>query len=257
MTVAISQDDWRKVLAEVVGIFFFFFIGIGSIPAAGNVGNLYVAMAHGFALALAISALGHVSGGHFNPAVTIGLLVARKISPLLAVLYILAQLIGGVLACWALTVVIPQGIWQGFQLGTPSLSLNNLANGVVSGVIVETILTFFLVLAVLGTAVDPRAPKIAGFGIGLTVFVGILVGGPLTGGVMNPARAFAPALVSGDWNSDWWVYWVGPILGGLIASLLYMGLFMPKGDEPVITVPQITDAVVEPPASEPGMLKDQ
>ena len=105
MTVAIDQEDWKKVLAEVVGTFFFFFIGIGSVAMAGNIGVLYVALGHGLALAIAISALGHISGAHFNPAVTIALAVARKISPLLALLYILGQIIGGVAACLALVMV--------------------------------------------------------------------------------------------------------------------------------------------------------
>ncbi len=252
MTVTIDQQDWQKVLAEVVGTFFFFFIGIGSIPAAGNSGVLYVALAHGVALAIAISALGHISGGHFNPAVTIGLAVARKISPLLAILYILGQLIGGIAACLALVAVLPTNAWQSVQLGTPGVSL--ITSG--QAVTLEAILTFFLVLAVLGTAVDPRANRIAGFGIGLTIFVDILVAGPLTGAAMNPARAITPAIVSGYWNGDWWIYWVGPIIGAIVASILYMGIFMPRGDEPVVTAPQLPTQPLEPPMSEPGLLKD-
>src|SRR5438128_389692 len=166
MTITIDQPDWQKVLAEVVGTFFFFFIGIGSIPASGNFGILYVALAHGVALAIAISALGHISGGHFNPAVTISLAVARKISPLLALLYIFGQLIGGIAACLALAAILPSNI-PNFNLGTPAVDFRFI--NVYQAIFLEAILTFFLVTAVFGTAVDPRANRIAGFGIGLTV----------------------------------------------------------------------------------------
>jgi MIP family channel proteins len=253
MTITIAQEDWRKTGAEVVGTFFFFFIGIGSIPASANVGVFYVALAHGLALALAISALGHISGGHFNPAVTISMAVVRKISPALALMYIIGQILGGVLACLALIAIIPESTWRSFNLGTPTVNVINIGQAI----LLEAILTFFLVLAVFGTAVDPRANPIAGFGIGLTVLVDILVGGPLTGGVMNPARAIAPAIVSGAWNTDQLVYWAGPIVGGVIAALLYVRLFLPRGDEPVVTAPPVTQELLEPPLSEPGLLKDQ
>src|SRR5438132_5279494 len=129
MTITIAQPDWQKVLAEVVGTFFFFFIGIGGalVLVGGNFGPLstvYVALAHGVALALAISALGHISGGHFNPAVTIGLMVGRKIDIFLAFFYILGQIVGGVAACLALVVVLPYNIWNAGALGTPAVNTN-------------------------------------------------------------------------------------------------------------------------------------
>lgn len=253
MTVGIDQEDWKKVLAEVVGTFFFFFIGIGSIAGAsqaGATGLLIVALAHGLALAIAITALGPISGGHFNPAVTVGLMVARKISPLLAVLYILGQLIGGVAACLGVAFVLPRSIWEDFALGTPGVA----TIGTGQAVLLEAVLTFFLVMSVFGTAVDARAPKIGGFGIGLTVFVDILVGGPFTGGVMNPARAITPAIVSGAWNDVWWVYWVGPIVGGIIAALLYNAIFLPREGDVVVAAPTVTDRPMEPPFSEPNLL---
>ncbi|HEX8599116.1 MAG TPA: MIP/aquaporin family protein [Chloroflexia bacterium] len=256
MTVAIDQEDWKKVLAEVVGTFFFFFIGIGSIAGASQAeasGLLIVALAHGLALSIAITVLGPISGAHFNPAVTIGLLVARKISPLLALLYILGQLIGGVAACLALVMVMPSSLLEEFSLGTPRVTFI----GTGQAVLLEAVLTFFLVLAVFGTAVDARAPKIGGFGIGLTVFVDILVGGPFTGGVMNPARALAPAIVSGAWNDAWWIYWVGPILGGIVAALLYKTVFLPREGDTVVTTPTITDRPQEPPFSEPNLLDNR
>lgn len=246
--MAFRQNDWGKVLAEVVGTFFFFFIGIGSIAAAGEIGVLYVALAHGVALAVAISALGHISGAHFNPAITVAMLVTRRISPLLGLLYVLAQIVGGVLACLLLVAVLPSETWRAFNLGTPGLSPSITT---LQAILLEAILTFFLVLAVFGTAVDDRGKGVAGFGIGLTVFVDILVGGPLTGGVMNPARAIAPALVSGTLNADQLVYWIGPPLGAVLAAVLYTVLFLPQEKR--------TDGArqeVEPPVSEPGLLED-
>lgn len=238
----ITPRDWSKVIAEVVGTFFFFFIGIGSGIFAGSAGVLYVALAHGVALAIAISALGHISGGHFNPAVTISLMVARKITPVLGAFYIVGQIVGGVLACVILAVAVPNGFT------VLANSAPNPAAGVdfLPAVIMEAVLTFFLVLAVFGTAVDNRAAKIGGFGIGLTVFVDILVGGPVSGGVMNPARAFSPYLVFGPYNANILIYFIGPIVGGVIAALLYSSLFLPS---------DVAAAEQQPPASEPGLLK--
>ncbi len=164
----------RPVVAELVGTFAFFFIGAGAIVTNtmthGAVGLLGIALAHGLALSIMISVFGATSGGHFNPAVTIGFLVTRRIAPLLALLYIVAQLVGGILAGLLLRIIFPEAVWQDAQLGTP-----NLAPGVSfgTGVLLEAVLTFFLLLAVFGTAVDERAPKIGGFGIGLTVLFDI------------------------------------------------------------------------------------
>jgi glycerol uptake facilitator-like aquaporin len=145
------------------------------------------------------------------------MLMTRRIAPLLGILYIVAQLVGATLAGLLLKVVFPQPVWQAASLGTPLLAPGV---SVGTGVLVEAVLTFFLLLAVFGTAVDPRAPKIGGFGIGLTVAVDILVGGALTGAAMNPARSFGPALAGGYWQNEW-VYWVGPIIGAVIAALIY------------------------------------
>ena len=259
MTVTIEQEDWRKVLAEVVGTFFFFFIGIGSATVAGPFGVLYVALAHGVALSIAISALGHISGAHFNPAVTIGMLVTRKISPILALLYIVGQIVGGILACLALVIVLPEQLWRAASLGTPGIAArigDSPGVGTGQAIVLEALLTFFLVLAIFGTVVDTRPNRIAGFGIGLTVFVDILVGGPITGGVMNPARALSPAIVSGTWSGDQLVYWAGPTIGAIVAALLYTAFFLPRGDEPEVRAPELPDRTVEPPLSEPGLLKD-
>jgi MIP family channel proteins len=221
-----SEQYVKPVVAELIGTFGFVFIGAGSIITniltRGAVGLVGIAFATGLALAIMITIFAATSGGHINPAVTVGFLVTRRIAPLLGLLYIVAQLVGATLAGLLLRVMYPQALWQAALLGTP-----NLAPGVSFGlgVLIEAILTFFLLLAVFGTAVDPRAPKIGGFGIGLTVFVDILVGGPLTGAAMNPARTFGPALAGGFWQNDL-VYWIGPIIGAVIAASIYEYVFL-------------------------------
>jgi MIP family channel proteins len=197
---------------------------------------------HGLALALAVSALGHISGGHFNPAVTISMMVTRYISVLLGLLYIVAQIIGGVLSLVALRLVVPASAYPA-NLGTP---IPATGVGYAQAIIFEAILTFFLVLVVFGTAVDNRAAKVGGFAIGLTVFIDILVGGSFTGAQMNPAHAISAALVNGPLDGNALIYWIGPIIGGVLAALLYAGLFLPRA----------THALAEPPTSEPGLLKE-
>src|SRR6202142_4275700 len=215
------NDRLRPAFAELVGTFVFFFIGAGSIVTDsythGGVGLIGVALAHGLILSIMVSTFGAISGGHFNPAVTVGAWVAGKVDRATVICYIIAQLIGGTLAGYLLRIVFPEAAWQAVHLGTPAL-----AAGVspAVGLILEATLTFFLMMAVLGTAIDKAAPKIGGFGIGLTVAVDILVGGPVTGAAMNPARVFCTALPAGYWDAHW-IYWVGPITGAAFASWLY------------------------------------
>src|SRR5260221_5956835 len=216
-----SEHYVKPVVAELIGTFGFVFIGAGSVITntltRGTVGLVGIALATGLALAIMITIFAATSGGHINPAVTVGFLVTRRIAPLLGLLYIVAQLVGATLAGLLLRVMYPQAVWQAARLGTP-----NLAPGVSFGlgVLIEAVLTFFLLLDVFGTAVDKRAPHIMGLGIGLTVLMDVLVGGPLTGASMNPARTFGPALAGGFWQNDL-VYWIGPIVGGVIAALIY------------------------------------
>lgn len=215
------NEKLRPALAELVGTFLFFFIGAGSIITdsytRGGVGLVGIALAHGLALAVMVSVFGSISGGHFNPAVTIGLWVAKKVETSKLPFYIGAQLIGAVLAGLLLRAIFSPAVWTSVNLGTPSLAPGMTPLG---GLVLELVLTMALMLAVLGTAVDSSAPKIGGFGIGLTVAADILIGGPLTGAAMNPARTFGPALASGFWQ-DHWIYWIGPIAGAALASWLY------------------------------------
>lgn len=218
------------IVAELVGTFLFFFVGIGAVASLdraaasgaaldGAAGLIVVALAHGVVLAVLVSALGAVSGGHFNPAVTLGVWLSGKLPWRQSLAYVIAQLIGGLLAALAVRVVIPASISP--TLGTPALGV-----GIdpFAGILVETVLTVILVTAVLGTAVDPRGPKIGGLAIGFAVAADIMMGGPLTGAAMNPARWFGPAAATGMWD-NWYVWIAGPLLGGALAALAYRYLF--------------------------------
>jgi MIP family channel proteins len=212
------------LIAEALGTFLFFFVGAGSVvlgdylAANGGTGPglLGVALAHGLALAVLVSALGAVSGGHFNPVVTLAVWIMGRITPMRAGLYVVAQLAGGLAAGLALKVAFADA-WQASNIGTPALG-----PGITPalGIGVEAVLTALLVLAVIGTAVDSRAPKIGGLAIGLAVAADILVGGPLTGAAMNPARWFGPAVAAGAY-ADWYVWWIGPAIGATVAALIY------------------------------------
>lgn len=219
----------RSWWAEFVGTFALCFIGQGAVCAhylsgSPESGLLAIAVAHGLALATMISALGATSGGHFNPAVTLGFLITGKQSPGSAVAYWVSQLLGAVAASFLLRGMLAPEVVQATRLGAAAVS-PDISLG--AAILIEAILTFFLVTAVWGTAVDDRAPKVGGFAIGLTVTMDILIGGPLTGAAMNPARAFGPALAMGSF-ADHWVYWVGPFLGAAVAALTYSRFVMPK-----------------------------
>ncbi len=214
----------KKCVAEFVGTFTLIFIGVGAIY--NDPGLLGVALAHGLAIAVMVSATGGISGGHLNPAVTFGVLLGGKIGLKDSLAYWVAQLAGGAAAGFLLLCLLgdnPQSATSIVAKGTP-----NLGEGVSwsKGIVIEAVLTFFLVFVVYGSAVDARAPKIGGLAIGLTVALDILFGGPLTGAAMNPARTFGPALASGQWANHA-VYWIGPLLGGGAAGLIY-GRFLSK-----------------------------
>jgi aquaporin Z len=219
----------KKGVAELIGTMALIFVGAGSICANNldpKIGLVGIALAHGLTFAVMVSALGHISGGHFNPAITIGVWVARKIPTGQALAYWIFQLAGAALGAWLLTRVFPTETWRAVSLGTP-----DLAPGITRGpaILAEGLMTFFLVFVVFATAIDGRGAfkAIAGFGIGLTITFDMLVGGPLTGAAMNPARAFGPALMARYWANHA-VYWVGPLLGGVVAGALYSNLFLEK-----------------------------
>jgi MIP family channel proteins len=225
----------QKLVAEFVGTFALVFFGVGAISAdqflrstsngQSGFGLLGVALAQGLAIAIMVTSLGHISGGHFNPAVTIGFWVTRKFSTFDTLAYWVAQVAGAVAAAYLLRR-LPFDAWSSVQLGTP-----DLANGVTraNGMVLEAVMTFFLVFVVFATAVDAQGAfnKIAGFAIGLTLTMGVLLGGPFTGAALNPARAFGPALAANHWNNHG-VYWIGPLAGGVVAGWLYDTLFLGK-----------------------------
>ncbi|MBX7110835.1 MAG: aquaporin [Dehalococcoidia bacterium] len=219
----------RKLVAEFVGTFALIFMGAGSIIVfgGGQADIVAIALAHGLAIALMVSALGHVSGGVFNPAVAIGLWATRRLDTVTTIAYIAAQLVGAAAAAFALKSLFPDALGEAANWGTPLLSSET---DFTQGVLIEAILTFFLMTAIFGTALDARGPKLGGFGIGLIITMDILAGGPLTGAAMNPARTFGPALANGIWD-DHLVYWIGPIIGAVVAALLYHYLFLDREAE--------------------------
>src|ERR1700737_3734566 len=222
----------QKLAAEFLGTFALVFFGAGAICAdqflhgAGGLGLIGVALAHGLALAIMISALGHISGGHFNPAVTIGFWVTKRVTTVDPILYLAAQLAGATAAAFVLKAVVPDETWRTVALGTPELARDFPRWAAMA---LEAVTTFFLVLVVFATTVDEKGAvkSIAGFGIGLTISLGILVAGPLTGGALNPARRFGPALAAPHWANHG-VFWVGPLAGGFVAGLLYDSLYLKK-----------------------------
>jgi len=222
----------QKLTAEFIGTFALVFFGEGAVcvdmqlrsNATGGIGLLAIALAHGLAIAIMVSAIGHISGGHFNPAVTIGFWVTRKLSTPDTLLYWVAQVAGATAAAFLLRVIIPEETWRSVALGTPEL-MRDFPSW--AGLALEATTTFFLVFVVFATAVDERGAfrSIAGFGIGLVIALGIIVAGPYTGGALNPARAFGPALASHHWLNQL-IYWVGPLGGGFLAGLLYDTLYL-------------------------------
>lgn len=225
---------WRPCLAELIGTFALIFIGAGSICAnqylishqQEGIGVLGIAIAHGLVVAVMVSSIGHISGGHINPAVTLGVMLAGKIEANLGFLYMASQVVGGMIAAFLLLGVFSPEVRNAVNLGTPGLS-PDVSFGV--GTLLEAILTFLLVFTVFATAIDDKGAfkSIAGFGIGLVVAFDILMGGPLTGASMNPARTFGPAVASGYWSNHL-VYWIGPMIGGAGAGLVYGGIFLKK-----------------------------
>ena len=222
-----DRRDRGHLVAEAAGTFLFFFVGCGSVviidfptPGAGGGGLVGVALAHGLMLLLLVSAFGATSGGHFNPAVTFGVWIAGQIGAMKAVSYVIAQLIGALIAGLALRSIVPESVWGPSSIGTPVLGEGI---GIGAGIAIEAVLTSVLLFAVFGTAIDPRAPKIGGIAIGMAMTAGILMGGPLTGGAMNPARWFGPAIASGHLD-NWYVWIVGPLVGAAVAAAIYRGV---------------------------------
>lgn len=206
------------LLMEFLGPFALVFFGEGTIVQTGGRDLVAIALAHGLAIGLLVAAGGHISGGVYNPALACGLMASGKLPVRRGLGFIVAQLLGALAAALVLKAILPGAAVAAVQLGTPA---PGPALGWGAALITETIATFFLMFVVFGVAVDKRGPApIAGLAIGLTITLGILMSATVSGGALNPARALAPALVQGDLANSW-IYLVGPILGALLAALLY------------------------------------
>jgi aquaporin TIP len=242
----LERDYLRRGFAEFIGAFALVFVGAGS-AIYGNVESS--AFANGLAIAVFVSAFGFISGGHFNPAITLGFLVTRRISPTLAVCYWAVQFAGAALAALLLKWFFWSAIESQSGLGVPTL-YSQISSG--KGVVIEAILTFFLVIVVFATAVDERGAfkQISGLAIGLTITLDILMAGGLTGGAMNPARAFGPQLVGSHW-SHFWVWYVGPFAGAVIAASMYELLFLRPARPAPVGPPET--GVEEPGAGEAAL----
>jgi aquaporin TIP len=228
----LERDYLRRGVAEFVGTFALIFVAAGGAAYARTATDL--ALANGLVIAVRVSAFGYMTGGFFNPAVTLGFLVTRRIAPLLSLWYFIVQFGGAALAALLLKWVLPSGPENAGNLGVPALG-SGISSG--KGVVIEAVLTFFLVWVIFASAVDPRGSfkQIAGLAIGLTITFDALVGIGLTGGAMNPARAFGPQLVANHWT-HFWVWYVGPLAGGVIAASLYELLYLrPEQPAPVGT----------------------
>jgi aquaporin TIP len=232
----------QRGFAEFVGTFTLVFVGAGSIIATHG-GNLTaIALAHGLAIGVMASAVGHISGGHFNPAVTLGFFLTRRLAPTLLLVYWSVQLLGATAAALLLRWFFSASVRSTTNLGAPALGSGI---SVWQGVVIEGVLTFFLVWVIFATAADPGGTfkSIAGLAIGFTITLDVLMGGPLTGAAMNPARAFGPELVSRDWTNAW-VWYVGPFVGGAVAALAYEWLYL-RPPAPLPVGPPET-GVIEP-----------
>jgi len=217
-----------KLLAEALGTFALVFIGVLAVSAVAVVGapdgvaNLAsIGLAHGLTLAVVMAVFGRVSGGHCNPAVTVAMLATGRIATVEAVLYVVAQLVGASAAGFLVSGLVTAKF---VAIGTPMLA-PQISVG--AGIVIEAVTTFLLVNAMLGSLADGYVSTATPLTAGSAVALGMMATGPLTGAAMNPARAFGPALASGMWLHQL-VYWVGPIVGAVVAALLHQYVFQKK-----------------------------
>ena len=235
--------NYKVFVAELIGTFALVFVG----AAVGlyNAGLLAIALAHGLTLAVFAYTFGHISGAHINPAVTFGLALNGTVAWADALVYWVAQLSGGILAAYALNaavgVVSPEAFAAAQTTGVLTEQFPYYA------VAVEALLTFFLVNTVLHTAVAGKAGPMAGWAIGTTLTMAILAGGPLTGGSLNPARTFGPAVVAGAAGNAmmYLIYFVGPLLGAAIAVGAFRLLNAPEASPELEAIPDLDEAPIE------------
>lgn len=222
----------KASVAEFAGAFTLSFVGAGSIIAdsytGGDIGLIGIALAHGLAVAVAVSATINISGGQINPAITIGLTIIGKEKVPQALANIFSQLLGALIAGILLKGLFPAEAAAAVKLGTPVLG-EGVTPG--KGILLEVIATLLLAMAAYGTIVGKQAPRrIAGLGVGMTVTFLILAIGPLTGACMNPSRHFGTAIMSGYLDNTW-VFWVGPIIGSVIGFLIFVRVLEKDGEK--------------------------
>ncbi|PRP73376.1 aquaporin [Planoprotostelium fungivorum] len=236
---AFTKVAFRQYLAECLGTALFVYVSTGTVVALGAEGglpspafNVAIALVFGFAIGAMVYATAQVSGGHLNPAVTLPLVLTSNKNAFKGLFYIIAQILGGMLGSAFLRASLPASLWRPALLGATTLQ-NGITQG--QGVFIEAILTFILVFTVFGTVKLDMTPhtmgQLAALAIGLAVLICHMMGASLTGPSINPARSFGPAVVGGHWENQW-VYWVGPLTGGLLAGLVYQFLLTPDPNEP-------------------------
>jgi MIP family channel proteins len=212
---AVCGDQFALINRQTAG-------SVATISAL-NIGPLGVALAYGFAFASMTAAVGNISGGHFNPAISVGFWATRRLSTFDALSYCIVQLGGATLAAYALRFAIPEAIWRAVAMGTP-----NLAGGVTRApaMLIEALGAFVVTFAVYATtnSAGRTAGLLPAVASGLAVTAGSLFAAPFTGGALNPARAFGPAVVAADWTNHG-VYWIGPLAGGVLAAWICNAMF--------------------------------
>jgi len=229
MNELFSTNNLRGSLAELIATFTFVFMGVGAVGAVvsaveplDSAGLVIIALGHGLGIFLGIVVIGRITGAHLNPAVTIAAMVSGNIGVVRGLSFIVGQLGGAVLASY----LLDKFVW-----GISGLGVHVVSIPTGDGLVLEVILTFFLVFTIFATAIDKRGNAAwAPLAIGLVVFVDHLIAVPLTGASMNPARSFGPALIHGQW-ADHLVYWAGPILGGISAAVIYVLVFGEKAEQ--------------------------
>jgi aquaporin Z len=216
-------DDqlFKRVVVEFIGPFALCFIGIGAIVMTGakDASDLIaIAFAHGLAIGLMVMAAGHISGGYFNPAVTIGMMATRRIDAQTGGIFIVAQLLGALAGTLFILATFPEAMRDAVNLGVPAVGSSFSSS---NALVAEIVTTFFLLFVIFGVAVDQRSAKgVGGLVIGLTITMDIFATGAISGAAMNPARWFGPAIVGGHWD-DFWIWIIGPIVGAVAAAFLF------------------------------------
>jgi len=220
----------RPLLAEFLGTFFFVFVASAVVVLSGSrdIGLGGTAFGQALAYAIAVTVMMPISGGHLNPAVTFAAWMAGRLEGPRAAGYVAVQLVAAATAALVVAQMYPLGPVDASSVGVPRIGPEMTITG---AIVLEALLTALLVSAFFGTAASPHAARVGGFAIGLTLIPAILVAGPLTGAALNPARAFGPALVAGDWHGHL-AYWIGPLLGAAVAALLWAKVLLPIPGDP-------------------------